>query len=260
MPATRTIDRTARRAARGRELVDAALEVFTTKGVAAASVDDIVRAAGVAKGTFYLYFETKDDAVTAVAERMVEGVTARIETLANDRRRSPVERLARIPGRPARGRRRAPRARPHRGLPPAGEPRHPRPDVRADGRPAGPDVAAIIADGMDQGLFRRQDADRAAVYVLACYESLHDVVGERGRGPGGDRRAQRLRVARARLRRARSGNDRPRRRDERPDQALPRRRPRRRPASTCASRAARSTPSSGSTARASRRRSGCCSG
>jgi hypothetical protein len=41
-----------------------------------------------------------------------------------------------------------------------------------------PDVAAIIADGMDQGLFRRQDAGRAAVYVLACFGSLHDVVGD----------------------------------------------------------------------------------
>jgi AcrR family transcriptional regulator len=41
------------------QLVDAARDVFGQKGYHAATVDDITRAAGVAKGTFYLYFEEK---------------------------------------------------------------------------------------------------------------------------------------------------------------------------------------------------------
>jgi AcrR family transcriptional regulator len=41
------------------DLVQAAREVFTKKGYHAATVDDITRAAGVAKGTFYLYFGEK---------------------------------------------------------------------------------------------------------------------------------------------------------------------------------------------------------
>jgi AcrR family transcriptional regulator len=41
------------------ELVAAAREVFSEKGYHAATVDDITRAAGVAKGTFYLYFDEK---------------------------------------------------------------------------------------------------------------------------------------------------------------------------------------------------------
>ena len=92
---TRASQRVARRA----QLVGAALSVFSRDGVAAASVDDIVRAAGVAKGTFYLYFATKDDAVNAVAERMVEGVANRIEAVATAVDRSPVERLVAF-GRP----------------------------------------------------------------------------------------------------------------------------------------------------------------
>src|SRR6266508_5953407 len=82
-----------RREVRRQELVDAAVAVFSAKGVAAASVDDIVRAAGVAKGTFYLYFATKDDAVNAVASTMVEGVAERVQAVATDTTRSPVERL-----------------------------------------------------------------------------------------------------------------------------------------------------------------------
>jgi len=41
------------------QLVQAAQAVFAQRGYHAATVDDITRAAGVAKGTFYLYFEEK---------------------------------------------------------------------------------------------------------------------------------------------------------------------------------------------------------
>jgi AcrR family transcriptional regulator len=41
------------------QLVAAAREVFGERGYHAATVDDITRAAGVAKGTFYLYFQEK---------------------------------------------------------------------------------------------------------------------------------------------------------------------------------------------------------
>src|SRR5690349_24964181 len=41
------------------QLVRAAREVFGAKGYHDATVDDITRAAGVAKGTFYLYFDEK---------------------------------------------------------------------------------------------------------------------------------------------------------------------------------------------------------
>jgi AcrR family transcriptional regulator len=57
MPARgrRAVARDERRAA----LLAAARDVFTHKGYHAATVDDITRAAGVAKGTFYLYFSEK---------------------------------------------------------------------------------------------------------------------------------------------------------------------------------------------------------
>ena len=42
-------------------LLDAAFTLFTTKGINKTSVSDIASAAGVAKGTFYLYFVDKYD-------------------------------------------------------------------------------------------------------------------------------------------------------------------------------------------------------
>jgi len=58
--------------------MDAGERLFLEKGIAAASIDDIVRAANVAKGTFYLYFQSKDDLVAALRERYVETFQRRI--------------------------------------------------------------------------------------------------------------------------------------------------------------------------------------
>jgi AcrR family transcriptional regulator len=66
----RVVDREARRA----ELVSAAASVFAQRGVANTAVSDIVKAAGVAQGTFYLYFDSKDDAILAVVERLADGM------------------------------------------------------------------------------------------------------------------------------------------------------------------------------------------
>jgi len=73
-------DRPARRA----DLASAAAAVFAERGVANTAVSDIVQAAGVAQGTFYLYFDSKDDVVLAVAEdltaRMAAGIRAAVLT------------------------------------------------------------------------------------------------------------------------------------------------------------------------------------
>ena len=42
-------------------LLKTAFEFFTTKGFSKTSITDIVSKAGVAKGTFYLYFKDKYD-------------------------------------------------------------------------------------------------------------------------------------------------------------------------------------------------------
>ncbi|MEJ2184471.1 MAG: TetR/AcrR family transcriptional regulator [Gemmatimonadota bacterium] len=61
------------------ELIAAAREVFAEKGVANAAVSDIVRAAGVAQGTFYLYFDAKADVINAVVDGMAEDLVAAVE-------------------------------------------------------------------------------------------------------------------------------------------------------------------------------------
>lgn len=53
------------------ELMNAAERLFLDKGIAATSVDQVVAAAGVAKGTFYLYFNSKESLLAALQDRFV---------------------------------------------------------------------------------------------------------------------------------------------------------------------------------------------
>lgn len=60
-----------RKEARPQELLEAALQVFVEKGFAAARTDDVAARAGVAKGTLYLYFSSKDELLKAVIRHFI---------------------------------------------------------------------------------------------------------------------------------------------------------------------------------------------
>jgi AcrR family transcriptional regulator len=165
-----------RRESRKGALVDAAFGVFMDKGVAASSVDDIVAAAGVAKGTFYLYFQTKDDAVNAVAERVVDGVAGIVEATAAKPSSRPWSASS-VSGDQSARSAPSPARRAHRRLP--------RPENRAiHDRLAGrilarlvATVESIVSDGIAARQFSHQDPHLAAGFVLATFTSLHDLVG-----------------------------------------------------------------------------------
>ena len=57
---------------RKQELLRTAYEMFITKGYENTSVDDIINAAGIAKGTYYYYFETKEAMLEEVIGMMIE--------------------------------------------------------------------------------------------------------------------------------------------------------------------------------------------
>ena len=63
---------------RHRELVDCAVRLFTEKGYGATAVSDIVREVGVAQGTFYYHFKSKEAVLEAVVDRTTGGLTQKI--------------------------------------------------------------------------------------------------------------------------------------------------------------------------------------
>jgi AcrR family transcriptional regulator len=64
---------------RARTLCEAALRLFLASGIEAVTIDEITRAAGIAKGSFYRYFDDKSalvEAILAPLERSVRTVMA----------------------------------------------------------------------------------------------------------------------------------------------------------------------------------------
>jgi AcrR family transcriptional regulator len=61
----------------------AALRLFLEKGVGPTTIEQITAGAGVAKGTFYLHFTSKEDVLTALRERFVQDLLLGVETAAS---------------------------------------------------------------------------------------------------------------------------------------------------------------------------------
>lgn len=70
---------------RKKELVRKAYELFITKGYENTSVDDIIASAGIAKGTYYYHFESKEQILEEVVNMMIdEGVERAKQILKTD--------------------------------------------------------------------------------------------------------------------------------------------------------------------------------
>src|SRR5437867_10245714 len=77
------------------QLVDAAMRVFARNGYYAPRVSDIAREAGIASGTIYLYFKTKDEIlVTLFREKMAEWVASVRREVATER--DPLAKIRKI--------------------------------------------------------------------------------------------------------------------------------------------------------------------
>jgi len=60
-----------RKGARPEELIAAALTIFGEQGFAKSNLKDVARAAGVSKGTVYLYFKSKEDLLMAAVQQSI---------------------------------------------------------------------------------------------------------------------------------------------------------------------------------------------
>ncbi|WP_277210637.1 TetR/AcrR family transcriptional regulator [Isoptericola croceus] len=65
-------------------VLQAALDLFATQGYATTSVQQIVEAAGVTKGAMYHYFQSKDDLLFAIYDRMLSLQKRRLEEIVAD--------------------------------------------------------------------------------------------------------------------------------------------------------------------------------
>jgi TetR/AcrR family fatty acid metabolism transcriptional regulator len=76
-------------------ILEAATAIFAERGFFGAQVADIARGAGIAAGTVYLYFRSKDEILTSIFDRTMKEAIAEARR-AVEETNDPIERLRRI--------------------------------------------------------------------------------------------------------------------------------------------------------------------
>lgn len=71
----------AKRQARQTEILAAAGRVFSERGYHASSVADVIEAAGISRGTFYLYFDSKETLFLALMDAFTERIIRVVEVV-----------------------------------------------------------------------------------------------------------------------------------------------------------------------------------
>ena len=78
-------------------LMDSAFQLFTTQGITKTSIEEISRRAGVAKGTFYLYFKDKYDLHQKLIQHKSEQLFRHaLENSGYEQRETPADRILAI--------------------------------------------------------------------------------------------------------------------------------------------------------------------
>lgn len=77
------------------EILDAAAALFGEKGFDSTSTNDILDVVGIARGTLYHHFKSKEDIMDALIERQTNRLLARAREVAEDKSGSVEERMVR---------------------------------------------------------------------------------------------------------------------------------------------------------------------
>jgi AcrR family transcriptional regulator len=81
---------------RRNEIIDAADELFSQKGFDGTSTNDILEKVGIARGTLYHHFKSKEDIMDALIERYSVRLLGAAQEIAADKSIPVVERIIRV--------------------------------------------------------------------------------------------------------------------------------------------------------------------
>jgi AcrR family transcriptional regulator len=82
------------------KIIEVASALFLSKGYNATTVNDILTEAGIAKGTFYHYFKSKDEIFDAIITKILDENAAIVEQIASHSGMTAIEKLKLIVTRP----------------------------------------------------------------------------------------------------------------------------------------------------------------
>ena len=78
---------------RKNEILDVATKLFLEKGYDQTAISDILSAAGIAKGSLYYHYKSKEDVLDDIVARITEQIAAAAQAVAEDQARSVHEKM-----------------------------------------------------------------------------------------------------------------------------------------------------------------------
>ena len=81
---------------RKNEILDAVDELFSQKGFDGTTTSDILEKVGIARGTLYYYFKSKEDLMDALVERYSDQLLGAANQIAADKQIPIIERIVRV--------------------------------------------------------------------------------------------------------------------------------------------------------------------
>lgn len=78
------------------KIIEVATNFFATKGYEATSVNQIIAEVGIAKGTFYHYFNSKEDVMKEVIALIIDDLVDKIKVILADENLSGYEKFKRV--------------------------------------------------------------------------------------------------------------------------------------------------------------------
>lgn len=81
---------------RKKEIIDTSERLFLKYGYEETSIEHIINEVGIAKGTFYHYFQSKDDLLDELVEQYAEEVMGSIERIGEETKGNALERLIKV--------------------------------------------------------------------------------------------------------------------------------------------------------------------
>lgn len=157
---------------RRRELMDAARELFVKVGYEQTSVSDVVKHIGVAQGTFYWYFQSKDEILTAIMQEIVDRYFSLVEAIAAEPGHGAIEKLKLIEAGIFQLALESPEMMQTFHLR-AAAPIHDKINDEAAQRLL-PVLAGIIREGIAEGTFRVESPELAAFFIITVVDGFFD--------------------------------------------------------------------------------------
>lgn len=78
---------------RRKEILDVSESLFCSRGYDNTSTNDILAEIGIARGTLYYHFKSKEDILDAIIERIISGIERKVSLVAMDEKQPVLERF-----------------------------------------------------------------------------------------------------------------------------------------------------------------------